>query len=293
MSDGPGPSTPPPPSPPPSPGASELSLRILSALLMAPVAIGATIAGGIAFGLLVACVSALAFAEWNAIVTGRAADKVVVVACGLIALSVVLMAMGAPVRAILTGGVAWILVGGRASLTSDPERRGWLILGPLYALLPGLAMVLLRGSDALGLLAMLFLFAVVWGTDIAAYFSGRALGGPKLWPAVSPKKTWSGALGGLAAAVMLGAATVAWGRGGSIAPVMAVAALLSVASQGGDLFESALKRRFGVKDSGHVIPGHGGILDRIDGLVAAAVLAVLIGALRAGFLAPAEGLVAW
>jgi phosphatidate cytidylyltransferase len=137
------------------------------------------------------------------------------------------------------------------------------------------------------------LFAVVWATDIFAYFIGRAVGGPKLAPRFSPKKTWSGAAGGAFAAVVVTIVIArAVGLNGMLALAI-IAALLSTASQAGDLFESMLKRRFGAKDSGHLIPGHGGLMDRLDGFVAAAVLAALIGLIRGGIEAPARGLLMW
>jgi phosphatidate cytidylyltransferase len=139
----------------------------------------------------------------------------------------------------------------------------------------------------------MLLFAIVWATDIAAYFAGRALGGPKLMPRVSPKKTWSGALAGTVAAVLV---AVAIAKSAGLAGLVAIAIMaisLSVVAQAGDLFESALKRRFGAKDSSHLIPGHGGLMDRLDGFVAAAFLAAVIGLLRGGFEAPGRGLLVW
>ncbi|WP_162501525.1 phosphatidate cytidylyltransferase, partial [Methylobacterium crusticola] len=156
-----------------------------------------------------------------------------------------------------------------------------LACGAVVALVP----VLLRDDPRIGIAGPLWLFGVVWTTDVAAYFTGRALGGPKLWPAVSPKKTWSGFCGGLAAATLLGGAVAAGARhlGATealpLAPALALSALGSVLSQGGDLAESALKRAYGAKDSGRLIPGHGGVMDRLDGFLAVAALAgaLLIG----------------
>jgi phosphatidate cytidylyltransferase len=134
---------------------------------------------------------------------------------------------------------------------------------------------------------------VVWSTDILGYFVGRAIGGPRLAPPVSPNKTWSGACGGALGAVVAGVAVVAAAGGVALMPAAAVALGLSVASQGGDLFESALKRRFGVKDAGHVIPGHGGLMDRLDGFIAASGVAALVGIMRGGLDAPARGFLLW
>jgi len=159
-------------------------------------------------------------------------------------------------------------------------------LGAVY-LAPGVAaLIWLRSDPAVGLANVLFVLLVVWASDIGAYLAGRWLGGPKLAPSVSPGKTWSGAAGGTVCAAAVGVAyALAWRVGpawyGPIGYAMAVAAALSVLSQGGDLFESGLKRHFGVKDSSHLIPGHGGLMDRLDGVLiaapAAALLALLLG----------------
>lgn len=170
----------------------------------------------------------------------------------------------------LGAAVIWLLVGRRA-----------LGGGVLYIGLASVSLIWLRGDGAAGRANVLFLVVVVWASDIGAYAAGRLLGGPKLAPAISPGKTWSGAVGGLLAAMLvgevaghvLGAAAYGWAA--------VVAGLLGLAAQGGDLLESAIKRRFGVKDSGRLIPGHGGLLDRLDGLLtaapAAAVLALILG----------------
>jgi phosphatidate cytidylyltransferase len=154
----------------------------------------------------------------------------------------------------------------------------WMAAGFAYAAVIAIVPPWVREHPRLGIVAILWMFAVVWFTDIAAYFSGRALGGPKLWPAVSPKKTWSGFLGGLAAAILAGAAVAViasgfgWKPPVSLTVVVLVSAVASILSQLGDLGESALKRRFGAKDSGRLIPGHGGVMDRLDGFWAVAAL---------------------
>src|SRR5690606_8072637 len=153
-------------------------------------------------------------------------------------------------------------------------------------------MIWLRADPQLGLVAIFWLLGVVWATDSFAYFTGRAIGGPKLIPRLSPKKTWAGLLGGMAGAALAGAAVSLWLGMGSAPLLAALSAGLAVLSQAGDFAESALKRRAGVKDSGKLIPGHGGILDRVDGLVAvtlgAAVLAFLNNAVQ-----PAAGVLIW
>lgn len=169
----------------------------------------------------------------------------------------------------------------------------WMIAGLLYAGVIALAPVILRRDPALGFVAIVFLFAVVWVTDIAAYFAGRALGGPKLWVAVSPNKTWSGALGGTLGGV-IAALLVVKAAGLVIAPMLVLVALvLSIASQAGDLLESALKRQFGAKDASALIPGHGGLMDRLDGFLTAVLAAVMVGLLREGFDGSARGLLVW
>jgi len=169
----------------------------------------------------------------------------------------------------------------------------WMLAGLVYAGILLLGPVALRRDAEFGFAAILFLFAVVWVTDIAAYFTGRALGGPKLWPAVSPKKTWSGAIGGMLGAVAAGL-LILWLMGLAIAPMLAiVAAALSAISQGGDLIESSIKRHFGAKDASHLIPGHGGLMDRLDGFLTAVLAAVMVGLLRGGLDGPARGLIVW
>jgi phosphatidate cytidylyltransferase len=181
-----------------------------------------------------------------------------------------------------------------ASPPPTPARfAGWMLAGLVYAGILLLGPVALRRDHEFGFAAILFLFAVVWATDIAAYFTGRALGGPKLWPAVSPKKTWSGAMGGMVGAVVAGLAVVKL-MGLGVAPMLViVAAALSAVSQGGDLLESSIKRHFGAKDASHLIPGHGGLMDRLDGFLTAVLAAVMVGLLRGGLDGPARGLIVW
>lgn len=179
------------------------------------------------------------------------------------------------------------------ALVSGPRRALWIAGGVLYAGLLLAATLLLRADPAFGLTAILLVFAVVWSTDIAGYFVGRAIGGRKLAPHISPGKTWAGAIGGAVAAVLAAAAVAALTPSAAVLPLAALGLLLSIASQGGDLFESFIKRHFGAKDAGFLIPGHGGVMDRVDGFCAAVVLAALIGLMRGGFAAPARGLMLW
>jgi phosphatidate cytidylyltransferase len=168
-----------------------------------------------------------------------------------------------------------------------------MVAGLIYAGALLLAPILLRRDPTLGFWALLFLFAVVWATDIAAYFAGRAIGGPKLMPAVSPKKTWAGAIGGALGGVVAGLIVVKY-AGLGVAPALVILAfMLSVVAQAGDLLESAIKRHFGAKDSSGLIPGHGGLMDRLDGFLTAAAAAVMVGLARGGLEGPARGLLIW
>jgi phosphatidate cytidylyltransferase len=210
---------------------------------------------------------------------------------GLAPLALAVVLVGA--NRLLAGVIVVVMGALSAAALAPAARRLWVAGGLPYAGAIALAPVALRADTEYGFLAVIFLYAVVWSTDIAAYFVGRAVGGPKLMPAVSPKKTWSGAIGGLTAAGAVAVVTAqAAGLTGWL-PIVLVAVALSVLAQAGDLFESSLKRRFGAKDSSHLIPGHGGLMDRLDGFVAAAVLAALIGLLRGGGEAPGRGLMVW
>ena len=150
----------------------------------------------------------------------------------------------------------------------------WYPAGFIYALLPALALLWLRERPEIGAKLVLWTMAVTWATDIFAYFAGRAIGGPKLAPAISPNKTWAGLAGGMAGATL--ASLLLTSSAGLSAGLNILAPLLALAAQGGDLFESWMKRRAGVKDSGTLLPGHGGVMDRLDGLVPVACLTFLI-----------------
>ena len=169
----------------------------------------------------------------------------------------------------------------------------WIVAGIGYAAVLLAAPVILRADIELGLFAIILLFAVVWTTDVLGYFAGRALGGPKLLPAVSPKKTWSGAVAGTLGAVVAAIIAAAFIGSTNRTAIALIALMLSVAAQLGDLMESWIKRQFGAKDAGSLIPGHGGVMDRLDGFWAAALIGCLIGLTRGGFDAPARGLLAW
>jgi phosphatidate cytidylyltransferase len=271
----------------PSASTGDLGKRIASGVVMALLAVGAVVLGGWPFALFCAAAAVGIFWEWSTIVAGGA---IAARAVGIAALIAATLAAGAgqiyAASLVLAAGVAVVAA-------CAPGRRGWAAAGVVYAGIALLAPMVLRPDREFGLLAMLFLFAVVWSTDILGYFIGRAVGGPRLAPPISPKKTWSGAGGGTLGALGAGLAVVYIAGDIALLPATCVAFVLSIASQAGDLFESAVKRRFGVKDASHVIPGHGGLMDRLDGFIAAGGVAALIGIMRGGLDAAARGLLQW
>jgi phosphatidate cytidylyltransferase len=271
--------------------------RVASAAVLVPAALACTYIGGWLFLVVCAIAAAAILWEWTSLVVRSADAKIL--APGLIALLAATGLAGAsePGAAVAMIAVGAVLAGGfiaaSPSRDSGPTAAAWAGGGVAYAGVALLSPVLLRNDAALGLSALLFLFAIVWATDVLAYLVGRAVGGPLLWPRLSPNKTWSGAFGGLFGGVAAGI-LVAYASAG-IKPAVAgiLALVLSIVAQSGDLFESAVKRRFGAKDAGNLIPGHGGVMDRLDGFLVAALVAVLIGVLRQGMAAPARGLLVW
>jgi len=269
--------------------SNELALRVGSALVLIPLAIGTAYVGGWPFAVFWGVAAIGVLWEWTTLVTGAGRRSVLAVGAAALVLAIGLTAT----YHLLAGVVALALGTFAAAALAPAERRIWVAGGVPYAGALGMAPVVLRSDGEHGFLAMVFLFAIVWATDIVAYFVGRSLGGPKLLPRVSPKKTWSGAFGGTLAAMVL---TIAIARTLSLSGLLALtllAVLLSVFAQIGDLFESFLKRKFGAKDSSQLIPGHGGLMDRLDGFVSAAVLAALIGLTRGGLEASGRGLLVW
>ncbi len=250
-----------------------LGTRTLSALVLAPPALAAAWAGGYFFATLAAIAAAVMCWEWHGMVhrgfgwSGRLAAGCCALAC-LLALAQPLWALGA----VAAGMVA------SAALAGGATDRMWAAAGSLYAGLPSVALVWLRSGAGSGREVLFWLLLVVWATDIGAYGFGRLIGGPLLAPAISPKKTWAGLLGGMASAAAVGTAFAAIAHLGDPPLVALGSAALAVVAQAGDLLESWVKRRWGVKDASNIIPGHGGVLDRVDGLLAAgsAVAAVTL-----------------
>lgn len=266
--------------------SSELTARIVSSIILAPLILAAVWYGGWALAILAAAAGAILIYEWLT-VTGHDPRKIVS-ALAIAAVVVGILAAGLPAMLL---GIAIIAVA--AIVLFAVTRDVWLGGGVIYAALMAISILAIRSDVLWGLVGVVFVLAVVWATDVAAYVAGRAIGGPKLWPSVSPKKTWAGAIGGLVAAEIAGllVAAIAGAQPGLVVGLVAI--VLSIACQAGDLFESAVKRRFGVKDASRLIPGHGGLLDRVDGLTFAAPVAVLIGILHAGAESIGQGLVSW
>lgn len=256
---------------------SDLPLRIISAVVLAAFAIWCTWVGGKTFLLLSIVFSALIFFEFRGMVKTELPLRVAFAVTVLLVLLYASYLVERPATGIL-------LVAGGAVLIALWElvigRTVWGSTALIYAGFPFIALADMRNGEQ-GFFIVLFVFACVWGADSFAYFSGKGIGGPKLAPAISPNKTWAGFLGGLAgAAIISSALALAF----SINPgwmTMVLAVVLALAAQAGDLFESWVKRRFHLKDSGNLIPGHGGVLDRIDGFIFAIAVAWTIAVMLA------------
>ncbi|VAW09982.1 Phosphatidate cytidylyltransferase [hydrothermal vent metagenome] len=266
-------------------------MRVLSALVLFPVALGAIWFGGVIFGAFVAAICVAAAWELGRMLGAGPFEPLAVLLAAAAVVPLAVFFLDGPVWALTILAIAAALALPLAAQTG--KTTGTWVLGVLYIGLPALALVGLRTTEPMGLSAVILVFIAVWATDIGAYFVGRRIGGPKLAPSISPGKTWSGAVGGVVASGFAGIVLALTIGGASIVALGLVAAVLSVAGQIGDLVESALKRRAGVKDSSRLIPGHGGVLDRVDGLFFAAVAAFVIGAARTGVWAPGSGVMVW
>jgi phosphatidate cytidylyltransferase len=260
-------------------GKSALALRVLSAVAMIPVTLGLVVLGGWPFACLVALAVVLMAIEWRqltlACFNGVGGGLAAASAAGLGLVVVVLTATGLPAEALLAllaGAVGAGLVAWR--LRAPPV---WIGLGAAYLAIPALALIWLRGLPQFGLQIVVWLLVVVRTTDILAYLVGRSVGGPRLAPSISPGKTWSGLCGGVLAAALAGAVTAGLTGSERLLQAAGLGGLLAIVAQIGDLIESMLKRRAGIKDSGSLIPGHGGVLDRLDGLILAAPVLALLG----------------
>lgn len=252
----------------------ELRLRIASGIAIAVIALTMLYWSPVAFIALTFLVAAAMSWEWGRIVRGIMPDSALVAH-----VAVVLIAAVFVINDMAGWGVAAAVAGAAAvaALSAGAGRAQLSAAGVLYTALPVVALGWLRLDEPLGFLATLYVVLAVAVTDIAAYVSGRTIGGPKLWPAISPNKTWSGLLGGITAAALAGLLFAFFTGTGSPGWLAGLGLAIGLVAQCGDLAESALKRHFGVKDSGGLIPGHGGFMDRMDGIVTASILAALIG----------------
>ena len=274
-----------------TPGAApratgELATRVVVGVGLAAVAVAAVWAGGVAFTALIATAVLLMSAEWS-VMHG--------VARGFRLASLVALAFVAGVAVSVSAIDAVVALGAMAAMLGlfirgfVRRRAFWVAAGLLYCGLPMVALLWLRSASS-GLFLVCLAFGIVWATDIGAFFTGRAIGGPRFVPMISPNKTWAGVAGGIVSAVVFAEVWAAVGRGtpaydhglatsggaAQLAGFAVAGAVLAALAIAGDLFESWLKRRAGVKDSGNLLPGHGGVMDRIDGLVPVAVVVALV-----------------
>jgi phosphatidate cytidylyltransferase len=262
-------------------------MRVVAALVLAPLTIAIAWIGGWPWAFIVIAAASLLYFEWLMIV-GASGNRIAV-ATGIAVLTVAGVCLMMRRTDLALGIVA---VGIVLAAIVARSQRGWVANGLVYAAAALIASIIVRRDADFGFVALMFVLLIVWVTDIGGYFAGRGIGGPKLWPRVSPKKTWAGAIGGLVLSLVI-AAAFAWFGYGRMLPLLLLGTVLSIVSQLGDLFESAVKRRFDVKDSSHIIPGHGGLLDRLDGFVAAIVLAAFIGFMRGGLNGVGHGFMVW
>lgn len=266
---------------------SNLAMRVMAALVLIPLGVGAAWYGGWVWLALVTITVIGLFGEWLLIIENVRPS---VLLWGFLALAAAGVGMALDRFDIANLVVALGLFA--MFLFSAHAKRPWTSLGLAYTAAALFASVLVRNDPVNGFTAIVFVFAIVWITDILGYFVGRSVGGAKLWVRVSPKKTWSGAIGGLVGSALFGAAFALAGYA-SFWPMLMLSIVISIISQLGDLFESAVKRQFGVKDSSQVIPGHGGLLDRLDGFMAAIIAAAVIGYFRSGIDSIGQGLLVW
>lgn len=264
---------------------ADLLPRIASAIVMIVLAIGALIWGGKPFALFWLAAGLAVHWEWQRM-AGTDRNRLVFAGGSLALVLAAAFAsqsgpdIGMAIIFVASAGLAWL---------AGPSKRLWASCGLIYAGALVGSVYALRDLDnplqsaglhSFGLTAIAWLFAVVWGTDIMAYFGGRLIGGPKLWPRVSPSKTWSGTLTGVICGGLLGLLLVKWlpPSAEPVAkwPILILGIVTAIISQAGDFLESSIKRHFGVKDSSNLIPGHGGFMDRLDGFITAAAFAALV-----------------
>ena len=266
----------------------DLGPRLISAFILLAVTVIMVWFGGVWFSLVVALVFAGILREWEIMITTQPVNLLGYILIGIVA--------SVPVAAFLGGfrmGTFVAIFGVAVTLLGDPQTRWWRTMGFLFFASVEIALMAVRGESTFGFAACFFLGATIWMTDTGAFFVGRQLGGAKLNPDISPAKTWSGALGGLCAGTLAG--TLVW-IVVTPSPLwigFVIAASVSIAGQLGDLTESAIKRNFRIKDTSDIIPGHGGIMDRLDSLTFGALLVFAIGAVHLNLYWVAPGLLLW
>jgi phosphatidate cytidylyltransferase len=269
----------------------DLGTRTASALVLIPAVIACAWFGGIWFKGFVLLLSGLMAHEWASMVHPKNPVQYILhmgaAACGTVLPDL----MGFEYALLVILGLA--LVSGLMVSVARYAASKWSYFGIFYVGFPALAFVLLRGDPDYGFAAILWIFLIVWSADTLAYFAGRIIGGPKLAPSISPKKTWAGLGGAVAGSALVSIIFAYVTQLNGIWALAILAACLALVEQAGDLFESSLKRFHGVKDAGGLIPGHGGIIDRVDGLIAVAVAAALIGIFRDQGVSAAGGLLHW
>ena len=268
---------------------ADLLPRLLSAIVLMAAALGSLWLGAAVFDLIWACAAVAVGYEWQRLIAAkRPLWRILLAVLGLLA-GALFLAEAAFMSSFMTFGLS----GAAVALLAGSGRRIWAFCGIAYAAALVISLGALHRAEDYGQRAIVWLFAIVWGTDGFAYFGGRLIGGPKLWPRISPSKTWSGTLCGVFAGALLGSAIGGHGLGlRTQAPLFALGLAAAAVSQAGDILESWVKRRFGAKDSSRLIPGHGGFMDRLDGFIAAAAFAALAGAAR-GRPTIAAGLFVW
>jgi phosphatidate cytidylyltransferase len=270
------------------PHKSEMMTRLVSAIVMAALALGSVLVSVWTFVALVIAAGVTVSWEWGRLVRKAGFDAIAGIQSAAVASVAVAVALSRPGLALSAAILALV---GTGFLAVSSATVGWSLLGIAYSVLPAWSMVWLRSDPTLGATALLYLLLVAWTTDTASYGGGRLIGGPKLAPRISPQKTWSGLLAGILAPALVGYALALFLQDTSAWRLALVSIVIAAACQAGDLGESAVKRRFGTKDMSNLIPGHGGLLDRIDGLLIAAIAAALI-ALRDPA-NPGRGLLIW
>jgi phosphatidate cytidylyltransferase len=272
----------------PASQSSELKKRILSGIVMAVLAITSVVVGGWFFAIFWGFAAVIVAFEWQRLVHGKAEFLPVSLACAA--------AVSATLAGLTDNLLFWLLVPILTAITGilgPSGQRQWAAIGVVYAAGLGAATMLCRGNGYDGIVVLFWLFGVVWGTDTLAYFTGRALGGPKLWPRVSPKKTWSGAIGGLVGGVIIACIILSLCGIALMWQHVLISVALSILTQLGDLFESSIKRRYGAKDAGTILPGHGGVMDRLDGFIFAVIFEAIVGAAHSGLQNVPGGLLYW